>query len=107
MDDLPEVIKLQARIRQFAQERDWIKYHSAKNLAVAVASEAGELLSEFRWASANASDLTEEQLKAISFEIADVFIFLLRLVDVLEIDLVQATEQKLLLNEARFPKSET
>lgn len=93
--------------RDFARHRDWFQHHTPKNLAMAIAAEAGELASEFRWLTIEESSrerLTSEQLSAIGFEMADVLIFLLRLSDVLEVDLDELVRAKLALNEDRFPK---
>ncbi len=92
--------------REFARHRDWFQHHTPKNLAMAIASEAGELASEFRWLTLEESAreaLSPEQYEAIRLEMADVFIFLLRLSDVLEVDLSAAVRDKLSLNEERFP----
>jgi dCTP diphosphatase len=92
-------------IREFADERDWHKFHTPKNLAMALAGEAGELLAEFQWLTPNESmkeSLTEEQRKAIELEIADVQIYLLRLVDVLGIDLPSVVREKIRINKSRF-----
>jgi NTP pyrophosphatase (non-canonical NTP hydrolase) len=92
-------------IRRFAEARDWQKFHTPKNLAMAVAGEAGELLAEFQWLTPDesmSSSLVGEKRKAIEMEIADVQIYLLRLVDVLEIDLAQVVSEKLRINSKRF-----
>ena len=98
------------RLRQFAAERDWEQFHDPKNLAMAVASEAGELLAELRWLTTEQSRpdaLTAEQRQAISHEMADVLIFLIRMADVLEIDLPSATIEKIDINESRFKRDES
>ena len=97
MGDIEELQKL---IEDFANKRDWSKYHTAKNLALALGSEVGELQAEFRWLSEN-ENLTEEKFNSIKDEIADVSIFLLRLSQVLKIDLSQAVRDKLRDNEKR------
>ncbi len=100
---------LVAETREFARQRDWSVYHTPKNLAMAVASEAGELLAELRWLSDEASRLStisDDRLEAVRLEMADVFIFLLRMADVLEVDLARAVRDKLALNERRFPRPE-
>ncbi len=97
---------LVVRTRNFAEARGWLGYHDPKNLAMAVASEAGELLAEFRWLTseeASALHLSAEQLDAVSMEMADVQIFLVRLADVLGLDLVEISNKKLDRNEVRFP----
>lgn len=101
---MTEVEKLRDRVRAFAAERDWDQFHSPKNLSMALAAEAGELLETFQW-------LTEEQsrkpspetLASASDEIADVFIYLVRLSDKLGIDPVAAAHAKLLANAAKYP----
>jgi NTP pyrophosphatase (non-canonical NTP hydrolase) len=93
--------------REFARRRDWTQYHTPKNLAMAVAGEAGELASEFRWLTIEGSSkhqLTPTQLRDVRLEMADVFIFLLRLSDVLDVDLASSAREKLAINEERFPE---
>jgi len=99
--------ELTERLRRFAAERDWEQFHDPKNLAMAVASEAGELLAELRWlttAQAQPQVLSSEQRQAISYEMADVLIFLIRMADVLEIDLPSTTIEKININESRFKR---
>lgn len=100
-----EFADLTARIRAFADDRNWEKFHTPKNLAMAVAGEAGELAAEFQWLTAEESalsSLTPEQLQAIKLEIADVQIYLLRLADVLNLDIPAAVIEKMAINESRF-----
>jgi dCTP diphosphatase len=102
MNQLEELMTL---IREFAKSRDWEKFHTPKNLAMAIAGESGELAAEFQWLTSDESDLgalSIEKLRAIRLEIADVQIYLLRLADVLEIDLSEAVSEKMELNESRF-----
>jgi NTP pyrophosphatase (non-canonical NTP hydrolase) len=102
MNQLEELMTL---IREFAKSRDWEKFHTPKNLAMAIAGESGELAAEFQWLTSDESDLgalSVEKLRAIRLEIADVQIYLLRLADVLEIDLSEAVSEKMELNESRF-----
>ena len=96
---------LKAEIRAFAVARNWEQFHTPKNLAMAVAGEAGELVAEFQWLTAKESELdalTPGQLKAMSLEIADVQIYLLRLADVLKLDVPTVVRAKLEINEGRF-----
>ena len=105
VDNNSEFEILKAEIRAFATSRDWEKFHTPKNLAMAVAGEAGELVAEFQWLTAKESELdalTPEQLKAILLEIADVQIYLLRLADVLKVDVPAAVRAKLEINQERF-----
>ena len=92
-------------IREFADKRDWQKFHTPKNLAMAIAGEAGELVAEFQWLTPEESmqdSLTPDQREAITQEIADVQIYLLRLVDVLGVDLPSAVREKMEFNNRRF-----
>jgi NTP pyrophosphatase (non-canonical NTP hydrolase) len=92
-------------LRQFAAVRNWEKFHTPKNLAMAVAGEAGELVAEFQWLTAVESDrssLSPEQLKAIGLEIADVQIYLMRLADVLGVNIPDLVREKVAINENRF-----
>lgn len=101
-----DVSKLQIRLREFADARDWEQFHSPKNLSMALAAEAGELLEIFQW-------LTEEQsreprdLNPIRHEIGDLFIYLLRLCDQLGIDPERAILDKLDINEQKYPVSKS
>ena len=100
-----EIEELKAEIKRFAVARDWEQFHTPKNLAMAIAGEAGELAAEFQWLTADQSALgalSEEQLEAISLEIADVQIYLLRLADVLKIEVSEVVRRKLAINEDRF-----
>lgn len=92
-------------LREFAEERDWEKFHTPKNLVMALAGEAGELVAEFQWLTPSESErsgLSPEQLTAIAMEIADVQIYLLRLADVLGLDIPTAVRQKIEVNRTRF-----
>jgi NTP pyrophosphatase (non-canonical NTP hydrolase) len=98
------LVALAARVRDFAAERFWPQFHSPKNLSMALAAEAGELLEVFQW-------LTEEESRALDVgaradaesELADVLIYLVRLADVLGVDLLRAADTKLGRNEERYP----
>jgi dCTP diphosphatase len=99
-----EIETLRDQLREFAAARDWEQFHSPKNLAMALSAEAGELLEVFQW-------LTEEQSRrldpkshaAVSEEIADVLLYLVRLGDQLDIDPVAAARRKLAANEQKYP----
>jgi NTP pyrophosphatase (non-canonical NTP hydrolase) len=97
--------ELTDEVRSFADTRDWHKFHTPKNLAMALAGEAGELLAEFQWLTpeeSTVSSLSVEQKMAIELEIADVQIYLLRLADVLNIDIAAVVREKIQINESRF-----
>lgn len=98
-----ELEVLKEEIRAFAVKRDWGKFHTPKNLAMALAGEAGELLVEFQWLTPEEStNLTVEQRQAVELEIADVAIYLIRLADTLNLDISGAVRKKLAINETRF-----
>ncbi len=102
---MKQIEDLKSEIRAFAKNRDWEKFHTPKNLAMAVAGEAGELVAEFQWLTAKEyerSELSSEKLSDIELEIADVAIYLLRLTDVLNVDLAAVIRKKLAINESRF-----
>jgi NTP pyrophosphatase (non-canonical NTP hydrolase) len=102
---MKQIEDLKSEIRAFAKNRDWEKFHTPKNLAMAVAGEAGELVAEFQWLTAKESErseLSSEKLSDIELEIADVAIYLLRLTDVLNVDFAAAIRKKLAINESRY-----
>ena len=96
---------LRGALRRFAAERDWDQYHSPKNLAVALSVEAAELLEPFQWLTDEASSsLSPDQIAKAKEEMADVFLYLIRLADKLDVDLVKAAEDKIALNALRYPR---
>ena len=100
-----EIDTLIAESKEFAVSRDWEQFHTPKNLAMAIAGEAGELVAEFQWLKDEESvrkALSAEKFSDIELEVADVAIYLLRLSDVLGIDLAQAIRKKMEINQARF-----
>jgi NTP pyrophosphatase (non-canonical NTP hydrolase) len=102
MDDIQ---RLAAEIKKFADARDWEQFHTPKNLSMAVAGEAGELVAEFQWLTAEQSrrsNMSENKLKDVELEIADVAIYLIRLADVLGVDIAEVVRKKLAINESRF-----
>ena len=95
---------LRARLAAFAAERDWDQFHNPKNLAMALAGEAGELVEHFQWLSfEQAADLPAATREEVALECADVLLFLLRLCDKLGIDLAAAADRKLQLNAKKYP----
>jgi NTP pyrophosphatase (non-canonical NTP hydrolase) len=92
--------------RAFVAERDWTQFHDPKNLAMLVASEAGELVGELRWvpsADADAFARAEPQRSRIAAEVADVTIAVLLLADRMGLDLVAAVRDKLAVNRRNYP----
>ena len=95
------------RLREFARERDWEQFHSPKNLSMALIVEAAELVEHFQWLTESQSArLDPETFQAVEQEIADVFIYLVRLSDLLGIDLLDAAARKIALNEKKYPADE-
>lgn len=96
--------ELKARLKLFSDLRDWGQFHSPKNLVMALAGEVGELSEIFQWLTIEESkNISNEKLTDVSNEIADVLLYLIRLSDVLGIDLLDAGFQKIELNEKRYP----
>jgi len=101
MNDLDDI---KEKLRQFAQARDWDQFHSPKNLSMALAGEVGELLELFQWLTEEQSkNLTQEQRKAVEEEMADVFLYLIRLADRLSVDLLKVAKNKMIINEQKYP----
>ena len=101
MRDLGE---LKERVRAFVAERDWDRFHSPKNLAMALSVEASELVELFQWLTEEESAaLDGHQRQRVAEELADVLWFLVRLSDRLDIDLLAAAELKLTENAKKYP----
>lgn len=95
---------LQQKLAEFAAERDWDQFHSPKNLSMALIVEAAELVEHFQWLTTEESESIDyEKLQAVKEELADVFLYLLRLSDLLEIDIVAAANDKIQKNEIKYP----
>src|SRR5229473_392754 len=95
---------LKYRLREFAQARQWEQFHSPKNLAMALIVEAAEMVEHFQWLSEEQSRaLPPEKLKEVEQEMADIFIYLIRIADGIGIDLEEATWRKIALNEEKYP----
>lgn len=91
-------------LKDFAVKRDWEQFHTPKNLSMALIAEAAELVEHFQWLTPEESkNVTGRKLNDISHEMADIFIYLLRMAEQLDIDLISATKEKMAINEQRFP----
>lgn len=96
--------ELRSKLRAFVNAREWDQFHNPKNLVMAVAGEAAELMEHFQWLThEESSSLPLETKSEVELEIADVLLLLLRLCDKLDVDPVSAAERKLVLNEAKYP----
>jgi NTP pyrophosphatase (non-canonical NTP hydrolase) len=94
---------LAARLRAFARARDWEQFHTPKNLVMALAGEVGELVAEFQWLTADESRSPDrDALARMRAELGDVTLYLVRLADVLGVDLARAARDKLDDNERRY-----
>lgn len=99
-----EIDVLRDKLRVFAADRDWDQFNSPKNLSMALAVEAAELLEPFQWLSeAQSQNLSPEALAAVREEMADVLLYLIRLADKLNIDLIDAAHRKMLRNAVKYP----
>lgn len=95
---------LRERLDAFATARDWQQFHNPKNLAMALAGEAGELIEHFQWLTPEqAANLAPETRNDVALECADVLLFLIRLADRLGIDLIAAANHKMAINADRYP----
>ncbi|HJX18918.1 MAG TPA: nucleotide pyrophosphohydrolase [Acidiferrobacterales bacterium] len=95
---------LRNQLREFARNRDWEQFHSPKNLAMAMIVEAAELVEHFQWLTeAQSQALNPEQREQVAQELADVFLYLVRLADRLDIDLMDAAQRKLVINARKYP----
>ncbi len=103
-EGLDRLEALRDRLREFVRERDWEQFHSPKNLAMAMIVEAAELVEHFQWATEQESrELSAEKRERVAHELADTFVYLLRIADVLEIDLIDAANAKIDLNAKKYP----
>lgn len=99
-----ELEEIKLRLREFARVRDWDQFHSPKNFAMAMIVEAAELVEHFQWLTEEQSkNLPPEALDEVSLELADVMIYLIRIADKLDIDVLAAIKRKIELNEAKYP----
>ncbi|MCU1648297.1 MAG: dCTP pyrophosphatase 1 [Nocardia sp.] len=98
--------ELRDMVTEFSQRRDWERFHTPKNLVMALTGEVGELAEIFQWLTPEQSEALcddEEGRVKVEHEVADVLIYLLRLSTVLDIDLATAVQAKLKVNEQRYP----
>ena len=98
------MIALRDKLRIFVAERDWDQFHSPKNLAMALSVEASELMEHFQWLTeAESRSLAPEKLAAVRDEMADVLVYLVRLADKLDVDLLDAAAKKIAKNAEKYP----
>lgn len=95
---------LSKRLKKFAEERDWDQFHAPKNLVMALSVEAAELTEHFQWLTEEQSrQLDKDKLDEVAFEMADIYIYLTRLATKLEIDLPRYVDEKIIINEKKYP----
>ena len=95
---------LKIRLRDFADTREWNQFHSPKNLSMALSAEASEIIEHFQWLTEEQSkNLPQNKLDEVATELADTLIYLIRLADKLDIDLLTAAQSKIELNEQKYP----
>ena len=106
-----ELDDLQQLLRDFAEARDWEQFHTPKNLVMALGGEVGELTEIFQWLTAEESQKVasagSSKADHLREELADVFGYLLRLADVLQVDLAGALRAKVSINNAKYPADES
>ena len=99
-----DVNELTQFLREFANERDWNRYHSPKNLVMAMSVEMAELMEHFEWLTEEQSlDLDDSTRQEVALEMADVLIYLVRMADRCRVDLDQSVRKKLLINAEKYP----
>ena len=95
---------LKQRLREFAEARDWDQFHSPKNLSMALSAEVAEIVEHFQWLTEEQSKtLPKDKLAEVETELADTLIYLIRLADKLDIDLLKAAKNKIDINEQKYP----
>lgn len=95
---------LQKELLEFARLRDWQQFHAPKNLVMALSVEVSELLEHFQWLSeAQSKQLDAKKKHAVSLEMADIFIYLMRLSTELEVDILAAVDEKIKINNEKYP----
>lgn len=99
-----DLVRLRELVRVFVNERDWDQFHTPKNLSAALSVEAAELLEHFQWLQhGRLEELGADKLEQVRHEMADVLVYLVRLADKLDVDLLAAVEDKMVLNRAKYP----
>jgi NTP pyrophosphatase (non-canonical NTP hydrolase) len=108
-DQETTIAALRGRVREFVDARDWHQFHSPKNLSMALAIEAAELMEHFQWITTDASRSVgdkADKINAIREELADVLCYALAIANELDIDLSSALNDKMEKNEAKYPADE-
>jgi dCTP diphosphatase len=104
-----DLTELRDRMREFTEEREWAQFHDPKSLILALVGEVGELAELFQWLPAErAAQLAgaDPLRRRVGEELADVLLYLVRLADVLEVDLASVAERKLAGGKERYPAAD-
>ena len=102
--DLKDLAQLRDRMRDFVAERDWEQFHSPKNLSMALSVEAAELVEIFQWLTEAESAVLDSARRArVEAELADILVYLVRIADRLDVDLLQAASRKIEENARKYP----
>ena len=97
---------IKKKIRKFVDDRNWSKFHNPKNLSMALSVEVSELVEIFQWLTEEESkNLKNQDLESVKDEIADIFIYLLRISDTLDIDIEESILNKIEKNKIKYPIS--
>ena len=100
-----ELESLRLEVREFSRKRNWEEFHRPKNLVMALSVEVAELMEHFQWRTQEESEALDEAAREeVSLEMADILLYLVRMADVLDVDLYSAAKRKLEYNAARFPE---
>ena len=101
-DDQLDILK--ERLRGFAEERDWDQFLSPKNLSMALVVEVAELVEHFQWLTEEQStELSPDKLSEVGYELADILLYLIRIADKLDIDLLEVAGKKIEINAEKYP----
>ena len=96
--------ELSETLAKFAHDRDWDQFHTPKNLSMALAVEVAEIMEIFQWKTAEESvNLSSEEFGHLRDELADSFVYLIRLADISGVDLMEAARKKIEKNQAKYP----
>ena len=99
-----DIESIKQRLRDFAEARDWDQFHSPKNLSMALSVEVAEIVEHFQWLTEEQSNnLPKDKLDKVETELADTLIYLIRLADKLDIDILKAAQSKIEVNEKKYP----
>lgn len=99
-----DINEITNKIKKFSEDRNWDKFHTPKNLSMALSVEVAELVEIFQWLSQEeSSNLSEDNLQSVKEELADILIYLIRIADKFNIDLEESVDEKILINEQKYP----